>query len=69
MREEIKNNTELGKEAHGYMLAGKLVPDQLIFGMIEKTLDNPESKQVMFDGFPRNGDQAKKVSLFYANLC
>ncbi len=43
------------------MNAGGLVPDDLIFEIIGKTLAKPECKKVMFDGFPRNLDQAKKV--------
>jgi adenylate kinase len=40
---------------------GLLVPDDLIFEIIEGTLAKPECNKVMFDGFPRNLDQAKKV--------
>lgn len=61
-RAEIDGKTELGLKAKEYMDAGKLVPDELSYGMIEKALAKPECKRVMFDGFPRRLDQAKKVS-------
>lgn len=43
------------------MNAGKLVPNELIFGMISKTMEKPECKRIMFDGFPRTLEQAKKL--------
>ncbi len=61
LREEIKNDTPLGKEAKGYMNLGKLVPDKLVFEIIENALKKPECRKVMFDGFPRNEEQAKKL--------
>jgi len=61
LRDEIKNNTPSGLKAKEFMAKGALVPDEIIFDMIERTLAKPECKKVMFDGFPRNFDQAKKV--------
>jgi adenylate kinase family enzyme len=43
------------------MDSGKLVPEDVIFEIIGKTLAKPECTKVMFDGFPRTLDQAKKV--------
>eukprot|EP00826_Nyctotherus_ovalis_P056357 TRINITY_DN758_c0_g1_i10.p1 TRINITY_DN758_c0_g1~~TRINITY_DN758_c0_g1_i10.p1 ORF type:complete len:165 (+),score=63.17 TRINITY_DN758_c0_g1_i10:380-874(+) len=43
------------------MNAGKLVPNELIFGMISKTMEKPECKRIMFDGFPRSLEQAQKL--------
>lgn len=43
------------------MNSGKLVPDDLILEIIGKTLAKPECSKVMFDGFPRSLDQAKKL--------
>ena len=65
LRAEIKNNTELGKIAKGYIDQGQLIPDELIIDILAKTLDSFEdSKGVIFDGFPRTIPQAdalKKV--------
>jgi len=59
LREAIKAGSELGKQAKGYMDKGKLVPDDLIIKLIADFLDsNPDSKGVIFDGFPRTIPQA-----------
>ena len=61
LRAEMKNGTELGKIAEGYISKGQLVPDDLIVDMLAKVLDmNEEAKQgVIFDGFPRTIPQAE----------
>lgn len=62
LRAEIKNNTELGKIAKGYIDQGQLIPDELIIDILAKTLDSFEdSKGVIFDGFPRTIPQAKAL--------
>jgi adenylate kinase len=62
LRDAIKAGTELGKLAKGYMDRGKLVPDDLIIQLISDFLDgNPDSKGVIFDGFPRTIPQAKAL--------
>lgn len=54
LRAEIKNSTDLGKLAEGYMSKGQLVPDQLVVDMLAKELDSKKDKKgVIFDGFPR----------------
>ena len=42
LRENVRNNTELGIEAKSYMEAGKLVPDDVINAMVEKRLQEPD---------------------------
>ena len=60
LRENVRNNTELGKQASDYMNAGKLVPDELINAMVEKRLLEPDcQKGYLLDGFPRTLVQAK----------
>lgn len=62
LRAEIKNNTELGKIAKGYIDQGQLIPDELIIDILSKTLDSFEdSKGVIFDGFPRTIPQAEAL--------
>ena len=52
--------TELGKKAAEYMDAGKLLPDDIIIGIVSDKLGNPElSKGFLFDGFPRTIPQAE----------
>ena len=59
LRNEIKNNTKLGKEAKSIIAAGGLVSDEIIVQIIEKTItDNPEANGFLFDGFPRTYIQA-----------
>ncbi|MCB1107434.1 MAG: adenylate kinase [Chlamydiia bacterium] len=60
LRANIKEQTLLGKEAKGYMDAGKLVPDQLILDMLFSRVSQPDcDKGYILDGFPRTLDQAK----------
>lgn len=63
LREEMKNETELGKVAKGYIEKGQLLPDDLICDMLDKVLDRlPEdTKGVIFDGFPRTIPQAEAL--------
>ncbi|HPR40996.1 MAG TPA: adenylate kinase [Candidatus Methanofastidiosa archaeon] len=60
LREAVKNGTPLGKEAKNYMDAGKLVPDDLIRGLVEERLSQDDiGKGFIFDGFPRTLAQAE----------
>lgn len=62
LRSEMKNDTELGKVAKGFIEKGQLVPDDLIVDMLAKVLDSKKaSKGVIFDGFPRTIPQAKAL--------
>ena len=58
-REEMKNQTELGKKAEEYISQGKLVPDEVTVGMVKTKLDKLEN--VLLDGFPRTIEQAEKL--------
>ena len=59
LRSALKNETDLGMEAKGYMEAGDLVPDSLILDMIKETLENDSGSGFIFDGFPRTIPQAE----------
>jgi adenylate kinase len=62
LRAERKNKTRLGLEAQKYIDEGKLVPDEVVIGMIRSALDaNPGAKGFLFDGFPRTVAQAKAL--------
>jgi len=59
LREARKNQTDLGKEAESYMLAGKLVPDEVVIGIVEERVAEKDcEKGFILDGFPRNVSQA-----------
>ncbi len=58
-RQNIKNQTNLGKLAQKYMINGDLVPDNVTIGMLKAEIDsNNNSNGYLFDGFPRTVDQA-----------
>jgi adenylate kinase len=58
-RENIKNQTELGKLASSYIDAGELVPDDLTIKMVVDRLSRPDcAKGAILDGFPRTSAQA-----------
>lgn len=62
-RENIKNGTELGREANTYILAGKLVPDELTNRILMDRLSKSDVKEkgAMLDGYPRTEEQCKKL--------
>jgi adenylate kinase len=58
-RYNLKNQTELGLLAKSYMDRGDLVPDEVTIRMVEDRLTRPDCSQgAIFDGFPRNLQQA-----------
>ena len=60
LRNEIKQGTELGKIAKGYIDNGQLIPDQLMIDILALAYDShPQEKGVIFDGFPRTIPQAE----------
>lgn len=62
LREAVKNETVLGKNAKGYMDAGKLVPDDVIIGMLKERLTQDDCKNgFILDGFPRTVPQAEAL--------
>ncbi len=62
LREHVKNETELGKEAKIYMDSGRLVPDELIIEMVRRRLKKEDSnKGFILDGFPRTVKQAEAL--------
>ena len=64
-RQNIKNQTELGKLAQRYMNNGDLVPDTVTIGMLKSEVDsNINANGFLFDGFPRTVDQAVSLDKF-----
>jgi adenylate kinase len=60
LRAEIKNGTQLGKDAAGLMAKGKLVPDDIVAGMVKARLGQKDCDSgFILDGFPRTINQAK----------
>jgi len=61
-RANIKNKTELGKKAKGYMDAGQLVPDELVVDLVVDRIKQQDCfKGFILDGFPRTIPQAEAL--------
>lgn len=66
-RFNLKNDTELGKQARAYMDAGDLVPDSLTIKMLQDEVEKHEGTSgFLFDGFPRTVPQAEALDAFLA---
>lgn len=62
LRANLKAKTELGLEAKKYMDAGKLVPDEVVIGIIDNRIAEDDCKKgYMLDGFPRTVAQAEAL--------
>ena len=68
LRNEIKNGTELGKTAKGFIDNGQLIPDELMVNILASVYDSfgKEHKGVIFDGFPRTIPQAEALKKMLA---
>ncbi|KAJ3283668.1 hypothetical protein HDU79_008866 [Rhizoclosmatium sp. JEL0117] len=61
LRAEVAAGTEIGLLAEGIMKEGKIVPQDIMIGLLKKAIDNDtESNGILIDGFPRALDQAIK---------
>lgn len=60
LRGEVTKGTELGQRVEKIMKEGTLVDDQLVLELLKANCDLANSSYI-FDGFPRNGDQAKML--------
>ena len=74
LRQEIADKTPLGMEAKNFMDKGQLVPDEVVIGMIDSSLEkHADAKGFLFDGFPRTIAQAealdKLLSLKKTAIC
>ena len=62
LREEIKNNTDLGNKIKSMMDTGSLISDNIINDLITKVISNKKFyNRLIFDGYPRNLKQAKNL--------
>jgi adenylate kinase len=62
LREAVKKGTPLGLEAKKKMEAGELVPDEVVCGIVEERVGQPDAAQgFILDGFPRTIPQAQFV--------
>jgi adenylate kinase len=69
LRENVREGTELGREAKTYMDPGELVPDQVIVAMVAERLDEEDARDgFILDGFPRTTEQAQALDAQLADL-
>jgi adenylate kinase len=62
LRAARREGTPLGKKAEEYMTAGKLVPDEVVIGLVEERLQKADAKPgFILDGFPRTIPQAQAL--------
>ena len=62
IREALKNGTEMGLKAKSYMDEGKLVPDEVVIGIVKERLSADDCKDgFILDGFPRTIPQAEAL--------
>ena len=62
IRAALKNGTEMGIKAKAYIENGKLVPDDVVIGIIKERLAEPDCKEgFILDGFPRTIPQAEAL--------
>lgn len=68
-RENIKNNTELGKRAKSYMDKGELVPDDVTIDMVRDRISREDCDNgAILDGFPRTPPQANALQAMLAEF-
>ncbi len=69
LREARRQGTALGQKAQAFMDAGKLVPDEVVIGLVEERLGRPDTREgVILDGFPRTIPQAEALDRLMAKL-
>lgn len=63
LRKHAAEGVELGRKIKSFLDKGELVPDEIIMELIEKSLSH---ENIIFDGFPRNLNQAKALDALLA---
>ena len=69
LRQAVKNATDLGKKAGELMAGGKLVPDEVMLGLIRERISRPDCNNgFILDGFPRTIIQAEELNKLMREL-
>ena len=64
LRDEIKKNSDIGRQITSNMNEGKFVSDEIVNSLIKKLMLDPQKKdKLIFDGYPRSLSQAKYLDL------
>lgn len=69
LREAVKNGTEMGVKAKGFMESGALVPDEVVIGILKDRISEDDCKNgFILDGFPRTVPQAEALESMGVNI-
>ena len=69
LREEVKLKTSLGEEIENLISNGKFVSDKIVNTLLKQSITNLKFRdRIIFDGYPRNVDQAKNLELILAEF-
>lgn len=69
LRDHVRKETELGRQAQAIMAKGKLVPDDIILAMVEARLREPDAADgFILDGFPRTVPQGVGLTVILERL-
>lgn len=69
LREEVSNQTEIGKKAKAIMESGELVPDELLGAMVKGRIEQAVgSTGIILDGYPRTVNQAEFLATFTSDM-
>ena len=69
LRNEVKENTLLGNEIKELISEGKFVSDEVVNKLLRQSINNLKFRdRIIFDGYPRNIDQANNLSEILKNL-
>ena len=64
LRNEIKKNTDLGKQIEAVISKGNFASDEIVNKLLKNTILNLKFRdRIIFDGYPRTVDQAKNLDL------
>lgn len=69
LREEVKNESQIGLKAKEYMDSGALVPDEVVLGIVKSRISQEDCQNgFILDGFPRNKSQAGSLDKALSDL-
>lgn len=68
LRAAVRRGDFLGQRVAAHLTSGNLVPDRLIFELLEESLEAPGSQKLLFDGFPRTMGQVPLLERFENKL-
>jgi adenylate kinase len=68
LREAVRRGDFLGRRVQAHLASGDLVPDPLIFELLEQNLTSPGTSRLLFDGFPRTMGQVPLLEEFERRL-